>query len=283
MKHRNIIFSFIITIFLIISGCVQSPLMKASSSGDYLVVEKLISDGANVNEPDSRGYTPLWHAIWDGNILTVEVLLNKGADVNAEGKNGYSPLLYLTETNCYGTDNIEIIKLLIKSGADINVKNHQGETVLDVALACRQSALVDDLIIAGVNLWIPAPGKARVFFIDKGLGVYIQVKAGNEKCKDLNKNKNGGVAFIDIEPGEHEILAWGKFPLLGIRSELESPIKVNAGEIFYFRVDEKEWGFWDYLGAFNMYSHHYPIKIVPVKEVEAKKEIKLILKSKELK
>lgn len=277
------IFSFIIAIFIIISGCaLKSQLIQASSSGDSSTVQKLISEGANVNEPDIRGYTPLWHAIWSGNIETVQVLLNKGADVNAKGKNGYNALLYAAEDNCYGADNIEIIKLLIKSGADINVKNSQDETVLDIALACKQSELLDNLIIAGVNLWIPAPGKAKVFFIDNGLAIYLQVRTRNGKRKDLNKNKNGGVAFIDIEPGEHEIFASGKFPDCNW-TKLESPIKVKAGEIFYFRVVEKKWGFWDYIDSFNIYSNHYPMNIVPVEEVEAKKEIKLILKSKELK
>jgi ankyrin repeat protein len=426
MKNRNFLIVFIIVMLFIIYGCAaKSPLIRASSSGDSSTVQKLINEGANVNEPDSRGYTPLMHAVWSRDVETVQVLLNKGVDVNAKDKkgytallwassyglndiakyliakganvnvkgndnstpyflavwtnntelaklliskgadkdiegiggttnilsavhennvelvkllidngadlnikdrNGYTPifwassygyldiakllinkgadinaidkrgynaLLYTAEKNCYGadiTDITDISKLLIESGTDINAKNSSDETVLDIALACRQGALVDNLIIAGVNLWKPENGKARVFFIDNGLEVYIIVQAGSERYKELNKKKNGGVAFIDIEPGQHEILAeenrinadWSS------RAKLESPIKVKAGEIFYFRVEEREWGFWEhlnaFLSAFDAFSPRpYPMKFVTVAEAEAKREIKNILKSKEIK
>lgn len=427
MKYKLFCFLYISSAFLILSGCAaKSPLIRASSSGDSATVQKLINEGANVNEPDSRGYTPLMHAVWSRDVETVQVLLNKGVDVNAKDKNGYTALLwassyglndiakhliakgadvnvkgndnstpyflavqtnntelaelliskgadknvegivgttnilsavhennaelvkllidngadlnikdrhgytpifwassygyldivkllinkgadinatdnrgynallYAAEKNCYGpdiTDITDISKLLIESGTDINAKNSSGETVLDVALACRQGALVDNLIIAGVNLWKPEDGKARVFFIDNGLKVYIIVRAGNERYKELNKKKNGGVAFIDIEPGQHEVFAEeNRFDADWFsRAKLESPIKVNAGEIFYFRVEEREWGFWEYLNAFlsafNEFSlsPYYPMKFVTVAEAEAKREIKNILESKEIK
>lgn len=66
MKHRNSFFAFIIAIFLIVIGCAtvpKTPLIVASTKGEALAVKKLISEGANINEPDSKGHDALFYAI----------------------------------------------------------------------------------------------------------------------------------------------------------------------------------------------------------------------------
>jgi ankyrin repeat protein len=129
MKYRNLFFIFIIAIFLIVSGCATTtPLIKASERGDSLAVQKLLNEGANINEPDSSGYTPLVYAIWSGKTETVKVLINKGADINKRDKTGYTPLLWASK---YGY--LDIAKLLIDGGADINAKDKNGSTPLMLA------------------------------------------------------------------------------------------------------------------------------------------------------
>jgi hypothetical protein len=152
MKHRNIIFAFMIAIFLIVSGCAaKTPLIKASASGDSSAVQKLINEGSNVNEPDGNGYTPLIHAVWSQNIETVKVLLNKGADINAKDKGGYTPLLWASSYSY-----LDIAKLLIDKGADVNAKDSFGNTAL-------------------MSASIPAIAK---ILIDKGADVNAQNKTG---------------------------------------------------------------------------------------------------------
>jgi len=129
MKQYKHFFVFIIAIFLSASGCtVKSPLINASASGDSLVVEELIDEGADINAPDSEGYTPLMHAIWYGNNETVEVLMNKGADINAKDSRGYTPLLW---ASYYGF--LDIAKLLIDNGADINARSDDKSSPLLLA------------------------------------------------------------------------------------------------------------------------------------------------------
>jgi hypothetical protein len=123
MKQRNYFFTFIIAIFLIVSGCASTtPLIKASTKGDSLAVQTLIESGADINEPDSNGYTPLMNAIWSENTEIVKALINKGADINAKDKNGYTAFLH--------SDNYEIAKLLVDNGADVNVQDNKGMTKL---------------------------------------------------------------------------------------------------------------------------------------------------------
>jgi len=118
MKHHYHFIASIITIFLITSGCaVKTPLIKASGSGDSLAVQKLIDEGANINESDGEGYTPLMSAAWSGKVETVKALLQKGANVNAQDNYGLTPLMHAVLER-----QVEVSKYLIKSGADNKYK-----------------------------------------------------------------------------------------------------------------------------------------------------------------
>jgi ankyrin repeat protein len=105
MKYRLTFFAFVIFACLMTVSCatVKSPLITASSKGDSITVQKLVKDGANINEADANGYTPLIYAVWSGNIEVVKTLLSLGADVNQKDKSGCSAVYYATYN---GTTNI---------------------------------------------------------------------------------------------------------------------------------------------------------------------------------
>jgi len=153
MKYKKYFFLLIISVALIIASCAsKTPLIKASQAGDSLAVQKLIDQGANINEPDDSGYTPLMHAVWSGNIDTVKVLLNKGANVNASDKSGYTSLFWAAS---YGYS--DIAGLLISRGADINARDSLGSTAL---------------------MGVSDPALAKML-IDKGADVNAQNKTGS--------------------------------------------------------------------------------------------------------
>ena len=56
------------------------------------MIKKLISLGVNVNQSDSRLYTPLHRAAMRGNIKICRLLLENNADTNVLDMNGISPL-----------------------------------------------------------------------------------------------------------------------------------------------------------------------------------------------
>ena len=122
MKHRNLIFAFVIPIFLVVSGCAVS-------------VQKLIDEGT-INKPDSSGYTPLMRAAWSGKTETVRVLINNGADINARDKSGYTPLLWAAS---YGY--LDIAKLLIDKGADVNAIANDKSTPYSLAVQAKNTEL----------------------------------------------------------------------------------------------------------------------------------------------
>jgi len=281
MKQSNLSVAFIIAIFLIVTSCASTtPLIKASADGDSLAVQKLIKDGANINEPDSKGYTPLIYAVSSGNIETVKTLLNKGADINDRDKeNSNTPVLWALN---YGY--FDIAKLLINRGADINMKSPEGENVLDLALSSAQGDIVDNLIKArNINIWTPEAGKARLFFATSYLYDYIKITVGKQS-KRLNHNAHSGVAFIDVDSGTHAIDA----NIDKYVSPKPPSYDVIAGQTYYFRVTQK---MGNRIAGYFLFSSSSvdkltgsnPFTLTPLKESEAKQEITEILKLKELK
>lgn len=129
MKHRVFFFIFITVVLLFVFGCAtvpKTPLMKASASGDAVTVKILITEGANINEPDREGKTPLMHALQYQNAELADYLIKKGADLNIKDKYGYTAFYYAINYPV----NYDMLELLIAKGANINAQDYRGYTVL---------------------------------------------------------------------------------------------------------------------------------------------------------
>lgn len=287
MKIRNHFYAFVIAIFLIVSGCAATtPLIKASKEGDALAVQKLIDAGANINEPDSRGYNALFYAIEYGQIEVVKSLINKGANLESKDSVGNTPLVFTAYYGFNSPNAANIIKLLIKSGADINAKSPYGETILDLALSSAQGDIVDDLIrVRNINLWMPEAGRARIFFVCGDLYDHISVTVGSQS-KLLNQHSNSGAAFIDVDPEKYLIDANHSSKYI---SNNRASIDVIAGQTYYFKVTQnmrnRIVGYALVLPStlVDKVTSTNPFPIITLTESEAKQTIKEILKSKELK
>ncbi|MEQ8224763.1 MAG: ankyrin repeat domain-containing protein, partial [Candidatus Eremiobacterota bacterium] len=59
----------------------ETSLTDAAEANDLIKAEKLLKEGADVNEKSPSGYTPLMIASGLGNSQMVELLLTAGADV----------------------------------------------------------------------------------------------------------------------------------------------------------------------------------------------------------
>jgi hypothetical protein len=67
-------------------------LHTAVASGDAEILCDMIRQGAAVDQRDAFGNTPLHRASWQGDSLLVQTLLSQGADVNALRKDGKTAL-----------------------------------------------------------------------------------------------------------------------------------------------------------------------------------------------
>jgi ankyrin repeat protein len=95
------------------------PIQIAAMHGDAKMVDLLASRGANVNEGDSFGVTPLSRAVLRNSVETARVLVARGAKVNQADPLGMTPLLY-SATRDFG--DTEMAAFLLSQGAEAKPK-----------------------------------------------------------------------------------------------------------------------------------------------------------------
>ena len=100
----------------------------AAQKGHETVVRALIKAGADINNADDDGVTPLYMAVQNGHEAVVRVLIELSADVNKARDTGETPLC-IAAHNGYET----VVRALIEAGADVN-KARNGATPLSAAM-----------------------------------------------------------------------------------------------------------------------------------------------------
>ncbi len=90
----------------------SGALFIVEKTGHAHVMRKLLKRGADTNETNPDGYTPLTFAAVHGGLYEVQILIEHGADVNHPDKNGKTALQYAQEC-----EDEEMIKLLKNAGA----------------------------------------------------------------------------------------------------------------------------------------------------------------------
>lgn len=133
----------------------------------------LIQNGANVNQANAFGKTPLFYAIEFNRLDIIKLLLDNGANVNQKYINNNEKLALsanigsntpyfitfcalehtsknvLMHAAAYG--NVEILKLLISKGANFNTVDDLGFNALDFALAAGKKENADYLKSLGLK------------------------------------------------------------------------------------------------------------------------------------
>jgi ankyrin repeat protein len=164
----------------------EGRLHSAIESGSENVVRSLLAMGADVEERDGEGKTPLAHAVLGNREAIVKLLLEKGADfqvltqlrstINVKGRlhsaiesgneNVVRWLLELgadlEERMSFGNFNmtpllfaaykgkLAIVKLLLEKGADVNARDREGWTVLHFAADEGDAGMLQFLLDNGV-------------------------------------------------------------------------------------------------------------------------------------
>jgi hypothetical protein len=118
---------------------VQSGATKAA-------LEK-IRAGANVNQAQGDGTTPLLWAVNRGDYEVAEALLAKKANPNAGNAFGALPLLEATREN-----DARMVKMLLDAGAKVDSANPDDETALMVAIKGGDFPIVDMLVDLRANV-----------------------------------------------------------------------------------------------------------------------------------
>ena len=119
-----------------------TPLFLAAQAGNLEIVQLLLRHHADVNSQDSDGLTPMHHVILNGGskgdyAQIVTLFLELGANPNVRDNKLQTPLHMVSSSR-----QLEVARILLAHGADVDAEDEEGMTVMQVALANEQAALV---------------------------------------------------------------------------------------------------------------------------------------------
>ena len=119
----------------------ETQLHVAAIKDDYNLAKTSIEKGISVHERDYCGWQPLHEACNYGNESIVELLLDNGADINDPGGphcRGMTPLHDATQNG-----HVDVVKLLLARGASVSQRNKDGDTALDCVLNSKEDVRDD--------------------------------------------------------------------------------------------------------------------------------------------
>ena len=103
-------------------------LIQASKKGDLDKIQRLLSEGIDINSRNKDGATILMRASYDGCLQVVKALLEKNADVNAHNKDGWTGLMLASAMG-----HADVVHALIGSQVKIDAQNKDGWSSLMIA------------------------------------------------------------------------------------------------------------------------------------------------------
>ncbi|KAF6801238.1 ankyrin [Colletotrichum sojae] len=133
----------------------ETPLIRSSRLGRAENVSILLRLGANIDAVDAAGETSIECAAPAGQTLAVKALIDGGANPNmATSTGGWSLTM-----SAIRSKNVETVKLLVDEGADLKTETSWGETALSLAAVSGQEVIAGLLIDAGAMLPLNLAGR----------------------------------------------------------------------------------------------------------------------------
>lgn len=121
-------------------------LISAVYYSEYQKIQDFVSSGANVNEKDTNGDTPLIIAARNGNAPIVKYLCDSGANVNLQNNDGWTALHY---ASYYGFE--AVVQVLLRYNVSLETKNKEGYTALWYAMEKKNETLIELLKNSGAK------------------------------------------------------------------------------------------------------------------------------------
>lgn len=142
-----------------------TPLIAAVACGSLAGVQRLLEEGAALEEIDWWERTAWLVALLAGDRAKAELLRDRGADVNARGRCGQTPLAYAIEGR-----HAEIVRWLLEEGQPVDALDEFSTTPLMYAVENADLECVDLLLRAGADVGHQAPSGSVL-----GLGATKQI------------------------------------------------------------------------------------------------------------
>jgi ankyrin repeat protein len=115
----------------------RSPLACAVARRAFDAAEELLKSGASLHWRNTEGYGLLHLAVLDGDIHTVRWLLDKGVNANdVEPATGGTPLMLACSRS-----KPEVVKALLEGGADVELMDRSGHDAIAFAHTRNDQAI----------------------------------------------------------------------------------------------------------------------------------------------
>lgn len=210
----------IIILFLLIflSGCVNFISFNSVRKGDITEIGKAINRGANINQTDYNGDTPLTTALislHDDNIVEVtHFLLKNGANTKVKNYYGEFPLsIIMKRTDLTPEIQSELIKLLASYKVNIDDENYWGATALFTSVSDNtKSSVTKTLIESGANVnYANKYGQTPLFYAAYQQNNFENIKLLIENGAEINRydiNRKNPLTYILNQRNNDEIISY---------------------------------------------------------------------------
>jgi ankyrin repeat protein len=181
---------------LAVSAHAQS-LADRIQSGDRRAALAMIAAGADVNQAQPDGTTPLHWAAYRIDRELVGALLRKGARADAVNRYGASPLAEAVKVA-----SAELVEMLLEAGANASVANEDGQTPLMLAARTGSVAVATLLVQGGADvnqrerfrdqsavMWAAAQSHPDMvaFLVSKGADLSVRAQANDWQTQITNE------------------------------------------------------------------------------------------------
>jgi uncharacterized protein len=179
------------------SAVAQSAVADRIQSGDRQAALAMIAEGADVNQAQRDGTTPLHWAVYRVDRELLDALLKKGARADVANRYGSTPL-----AEAANVANVELVGMLLEAGADPNRANEDGQTPLMLAARTGNVAVAERLVAHGAEvnarerfrdqsavMWRAAQGHADMvaFLVSKGADLSIRARTNDWPTQITNE------------------------------------------------------------------------------------------------
>ncbi len=113
----------------------NEKLVEACKTGDLAAAQKLVLEGADINQPGKSG--PLFYAAHGGHIDLLKWLLENGAEADGLNSKKSTPLMAAAQQG-----KLEAVKILLVMGADPTRKNNDNMTARGYATNSEKKSVV---------------------------------------------------------------------------------------------------------------------------------------------
>ncbi len=127
----------------------NSELASAAERGDLSAVERLLEEGASVENRDDSGRTALVAAAYENHLEVARKLIEAGADVNVKDDTEQSA--YLISTSEVGNDP-RLLRLTLRNGADVESLDSYNGTGLIRASERGYAEIVKELLKTDIDV-----------------------------------------------------------------------------------------------------------------------------------